>query len=108
MLEILQEIASHTKALESELRALLLSDAENDGGLHNRTAMLTDMFAARFPGSVAPGELQGVLRIGRAARHNEPLSPVVAEATLSIAREYRHVIAALRRDRATARQVPAH
>ena len=32
MFEILQEIASHTRALESELKALLFSDAENDGG----------------------------------------------------------------------------
>ncbi len=107
MLEILQEIASHTRALESELRALLFSDAENDGGLYNRTAMLTDMFAERYPGSVAPGELKGVLRIGRAIRNNRPLSPVVAQATLSIAREYRQIIAGLRHSSAPQGQATA-
>ena len=97
MLDTLKEIAWTTRALESELKALLSACAAELGKLDNRTASLTDIFARRFPDKVSRSELQGVFRIGRAARHNEPLSPVVARATLAIVRDYRSLIADLTR-----------
>jgi len=97
MLDTLKEIAWSTRALEAELKALLSACAAELGKVDNRTASLTNIFARRFPGKVSPSEMQGVFRIGRAARHNEPLSPVVARATLAIVRDYRSLIADLTR-----------
>lgn len=100
MLDTLKEIAWTTRALESELKTLLSACAAELGRVDNRTASLTNIFARRFPGRVSPSELQGVFKIGRAARHNEPLSPAVVRAALAIVRDYRSLIADLMRQQA--------
>jgi hypothetical protein len=96
MSDVIAQIARAAAELEVELRSLLQLDQDMSPPSQDDAETLPHLLAERFPQlSGERAELRGLLKIGRAARRSEHLSPAVASAALAMTAEFRTMIARL-------------
>jgi hypothetical protein len=96
MSDVVVQIAREATELAQELRVLLQAGEGTPCLSSDDIETLPHLFAERFPDmSDERAELKGLLKIGRAARRSENLSPAVAAAALAMTAEFRTTIARL-------------
>jgi hypothetical protein len=96
MSDVIAQIARAAAELEAELRALLQLEQDAPPSLRDDLDVLPCLLVERFPQLCDErAELRGLLKIGRAARRSEHLSPAVAAAALAMVAEFRAIIARL-------------